>query len=182
MSNTKTEKVIIIGPSGSGKDFLLNGLVEFGLPKCIKYTTRPPRVNEENGVTYNFVSDEEFDKLSDDDLLLTEESFLINESNGNEKIWKYGILKNDFDKSQAIIMTPGEFSMLSEDVRKNCFVVYLDIEPPIRESRLLERNDTNDSVERRMKFDEKDFSNFKDYDLKVCDPDFSSEDIYNLMY
>jgi hypothetical protein len=33
-------------------------------------------------------------------------------------------------------MTPGEFKDVSEDSRKGCFVVYLDIDRGIRESRL----------------------------------------------
>jgi hypothetical protein len=36
-------------------------------------------------------------------------------------------------------MTPGEFKDVSEDSRKGCFVVYLDIDRGIRESRLFKR-------------------------------------------
>ena len=50
-----------------------------------------------------------------------------------------------------------------------------------RENRILKRNDDNDSVIRRLDADEIDFQNFKDYDLKITDPEFESIDIINLM-
>ena len=39
----KNEKVIILGKSGSGKDYLMRKLVERGLKGCLKWTTRPQR-------------------------------------------------------------------------------------------------------------------------------------------
>lgn len=36
----KKEKIIIIGPSGSGKDFLRKKLIDKGLKSVVKITTR----------------------------------------------------------------------------------------------------------------------------------------------
>ena len=91
------------------------------------------------------------------------------------------IFKEDFNNSQAFIMTPGELNQIDPITRKKCFVVYLDIDRSVRENRILKRNDDNDSVIRRLDADEIDFQNFKDYDLKITDPEFESIDIINLM-
>jgi len=50
----KTEKMLIVGPSGSGKDFLLRKLKELGLKTSVKITTRPKRQGEVDGVNYFF--------------------------------------------------------------------------------------------------------------------------------
>jgi guanylate kinase len=78
-------------------------------------------------------------------------------------------------------MTPGEFSNLTPEMRKGCFVVYLDIDRKVRESRLLGRQDKNDSITRRLDADDIDFQSYNDYDLKITDPEFSSDDVYDLM-
>ena len=173
MLNNKSEKLIIIGKSGSGKDHLLRHLKKEGLETSIKVTSRPKRVNEIDGVTYHFKTLEEFNNL---DLIVSQDFF-----NDKKEIWKYGILKEDFNNSQAFIMTPGELNQIDPIIRKKCFVVYLDIDREIREKRITKRNDNNDSLMRRLDADEIDFENFKDYDLKITDPEFESIDIINLM-
>lgn len=169
----KTEKIIICGHSGSGKDFLLRQLREKGLKTSIKVTTRPKRQNESEGVNYYFRTTEEFDNL---ELLVSQDFF-----NDKGELWKYGILKEDFSNSQAFILTPGEINQLEPELRKGCFVVFLDIDRNIRESRISNRKDHNDSTKRRLDADEIDFKDFKDYDLKITDPEFDVDSILSLM-
>jgi guanylate kinase len=78
-------------------------------------------------------------------------------------------------------MTPGEFKNITAEQRKGCFVVYLDIDRSVRESRLFKREDKNDSIKRRLDADEEDFKELNDYDLKVRDPEFTADDVYDLM-
>lgn len=78
-------------------------------------------------------------------------------------------------------MTPGDFLNIDSETRKNCFVVYLDIPRKTRESRLFKRQDKNDSIKRRLDADDLDFKDFSDYDLKITDPDFTADDVYDLM-
>ena len=77
---------------------------------------------------------------------------------------------------------PGKFDNVSEKQRKSCFVVYLDIDRKVRESRLHTREDKNDSIKRRLDSDEIDFQNLSDYDLRITDPEFNADDVYGLMY
>ena len=162
---TKNEKVIILGKSGSGKDFLMRKLTGKGLKPCLKWTTRPQRKFEKNGVTYNFVDDSEFLQSINENKFLTYQEFEVTPDDSDAEKWYYGVTTNEFESSQVMIMTPGEFKDITEEQRKGCFVVYLDIDRKIRESRLLTREDKNDSIKRRLDSDEIDFSGFTDCDF-----------------
>jgi guanylate kinase len=180
---SKKEKLIILGPSGSGKDFLIRKIIEKGLKPCLKWTTRPMRKGEQQGITYNYISEKDFLNNIKEDKFVTYESFYVTPQYSEPQTWYYGITRDDFESSQAFIMTPGEYESLDfkSDERKNCFVVYLDISRSVRESRLHNREDKNDSIKRRLDADEIDFKDFNDYDLKVTDPEFTADDIYDLM-
>ncbi len=173
----KTEKIIICGPSGSGKDYLLRELSSIGFVPSVKVTTRPKRDKEIDGSSYKFVKTEDFKNMLISEELLVHQDFL----NDMGHIWEYGILKEDFRRSQVFIMTPKEISQLPKDYRKNSFVVYLDIDRKVREGRLHIRKDKNDSISRRLDSDDLDFSNFRDFDLRLKDPEFEVETITGLM-
>ena len=173
----KTEKIIIIGGSGSGKNYLLNGLIAKGERYEPKITTRPIRSGEINGVDYNFMSNEDFMKLYNDKQIKTYQKFII-----KGEPWFYAVSKENYINNNLFIMTPFELEMLSEEERRGCYVVYLDIDESIRRKRILERNDNNDSIERRMSADRLDFLTFEDYDIKVSDSDFDIDLIYSFAF
>jgi guanylate kinase len=175
MPNTKKEKMIILGASGSGKDFLLRELVKKGLRYSPKFTTRPKRSLEREGIDYNYISNDKFIKMKDNEVKVYQ-SFPI-----GDEIWYYGITKENFNNNQVFIMTPHELSQLSEIDRVGTFIVYLDIPEDIRRKRISNRNDNNDSIERRIKADELDFKGFNTYDLKITDPEFDADSVYELM-
>ena len=64
--------VVLSGPSGAGKDAVLDEMARRGhrFHRVVTCTTRPPRQNERDGVDYFFVKHDEFDKLIADDGLL----------------------------------------------------------------------------------------------------------------
>ena len=177
----KKEKCLILGPSGSGKDFLMRKLVEKGLKPCLKWTTRPPRKFEQQGITYNFVSQSDFLESINENKFLAYQKFEVTPEGKDPETWYYGITQEEFEQSQVFIMTPGEFKNLTPEQRKGCFVVYLDISRQVRESRLFKREDKNDSIKRRLDADEEDFKNLTDYDLKIREPEFTADDVYELM-
>lgn len=172
----KNEKLCILGQSGSGKDHLLRGLIKKGLKYQPKITTRPKRKLEKNGVEYNFINEGEFKSLLDSNKIKVYQKIFT-----NQDIWYYGIDIQNFEENNVFIMTPHELSTLSKEDREKCFVVYLDIDENIRRERISRRNDNNDSVNRRIESDKKDFENFSDYDLKITDPGFEAETVYELM-
>jgi guanylate kinase len=161
--SVKTEKVIVLGKSGAGKDFLMRKLVEEkGLEGGLKWTTRPKRKLEKQGVNYNFVTESEFFQAIKDNKFLTYQKFEVEPEGSDPETWYYGITLDEFERAQVFQMTPGEFEDITPEQRKECFVVYLDIDRPIRESRLHIREDKNDSIMRRLDADDLDFKYFTD--------------------
>lgn len=181
MQMMKSERLIIVGGSGSGKDFLMRKLTEKGLRSCLKWTTRPIRKFEQQGITYNFVKEDKFKESITSNEFLTHQMFEVTPENSEKLTWYYGITLEEFNLSQVLIMTPMELGHITSDMRKCCFIVFLDIDRNIRESRLLRREDKNDSITRRLDADDIDFRNVFDYDLRVSDPEFSVDDIFDLM-
>ncbi len=96
--------VLVVGPSGSGKDTLMEAAEAAfpDLPTLVTCTTRTPRPGETNGVEYHFFSREEFERR------VSEGEFLEwAEYGGN----KYGTLKASVDQALdagEVIMTDME--------------------------------------------------------------------------
>ena len=73
---TKEEKkgtlIVLSGPSGVGKSTVIKELLEQrkDIYFSVSYTTRAPRENDVDGVTYNFVTREEFERMIRDNELL----------------------------------------------------------------------------------------------------------------
>jgi len=176
MSTDKKEKMIILGQSGSGKDYLRRKLIKLGLRYSPKFTTRPKRELESQGEDYDFVDYDCYVDLYNNKKVKTSQAFVINGVN-----WYYGITEENWKNNQLFIMTPYELKQISEEELKGCFVVYLNIDIETRRSRITRRNDQNDSIERRLLADLEDFKNYTYYDLAITDPDFEAEWIYDLM-
>jgi guanylate kinase len=72
--------IVISGPSGVGKDTLIERLLELdsNLRYSVSCTTRPPRPGEVDGVDYSFVSRERFQQLIDQGAFLENATY-----NGN---------------------------------------------------------------------------------------------------
>lgn len=80
--------LVISGPSGVGKDTVVNRLKE-SIPAAhfaITATTRPPRPGEREGVDYHFLSEAEYDRL------LAEDGFLERASVYSSR---YGVPKDE---------------------------------------------------------------------------------------
>lgn len=156
------KRIIIIGPGCSGKDFLKRKLEKEGFISSISYTTRPIRSNEKNGVDYNFITEEEFKHMSEQDSWQEQDCF---------RGWYYGTTKESFNKSNLFIKTPRGLESMNPVDRSECFVIYINLPKDILRKRLECRNDADD-VERRINTDEEAFSDFSDYDLMITDPNF----------
>ncbi|HKI54538.1 MAG TPA: guanylate kinase [Anaerolineales bacterium] len=64
--------IVISGPSGAGKDTVMQRMQERGLPFhfVVTATTRPKRDNETHGKDYFFVTKDEFARMIDEDELI----------------------------------------------------------------------------------------------------------------
>lgn len=155
-------KIIIVGGGGSGKDYLKKLFLDKGFKSDISYTTRPKRDDEEDGVDYHYVSEEDFDQMVGENKFLQWKSF---------RGWRYGTHKFEWNTKDIFIQTPEGLEALTERDRASSFVVFVDIKESIREARLRERNDADD-VERRLNADREQFDGFTDYDLRITNPEF----------
>lgn len=158
----KKEKLILIGASGSGKDYYRKKIVEeLGINYCPKFTTRPMREGEVEGVEYNFISDLEFDNLILDHKVLFYQRFMVNNC-----YWIYGYTIENYINSDLVILTPNELECITNlensKYLENTCIVYLNISEAVRRSRIMKRSDSNDDVDRRIESDRIDFSNFLD--------------------
>lgn len=166
------ERIIIVGKAASGKDYLRQILQELGLKYAVTYTTRPLREGERHGVDYMFISEEEGERLVAEDKFYEHVRF-------ND--WLYGTTKDQFYEDEVFIMTPKGLSHLATEDRDQSLVLYVDIKEEIREERLLNREMPGDSLERRIEADRKDFENFKDFDVRIYNPDFTEADVIGLL-
>ena len=156
------KRIIICGPAASGKDFLKTKFGNQGFELDISYTTRPIREGEENGVDYHFIIDTEFfDKYY---------NFYEYAQHGK---YYYATGTYEWETFDIFIMeTEGISEIIPED-RKNCFIIYLNPPQSIREKRLKEIRGWNDeNIAHRAKMDNEKFKDFKDYDMKITDPNF----------
>ena len=146
--------IVLLGRSCSGKDTICNELTKLEFHRIVTTTTRPMRDGEINGYTYNFVSDEEFQKKIDEDFFLEYKTYTV----ADGSVWYYGSPKQDFysDKDSIVILTPdGYRDFLKFNIPHKSIYVYSNVDTI--KKRLMARGDNKDEAERRVAHDIKDF-------------------------
>jgi guanylate kinase len=160
------KRIILVGKAGSGKDFMRRKLESRNFKYATSYTTRPAREGEVEGKDYFFITDEQAEQM-----IANGEFFEYVPFNG----WIYGTTLSQWNQENdesVFIMTPTGLSHVGPHDRKECFVIFVDIDKDVRRERLLNRNMPGDSLERRIEADELDFDNFTNYDIRITNPDF----------
>ena len=161
-----------MGKSASGKDYFKSFCQEKGLDLEVSYTTRPKRPEEIEGITYHYISKLAFLEMTKKGEFY-EFAFFNNEY--------YGTLNKTWQEKEVFIMTPGGIREIKKIDRKDCAIIYFDIDEEVRRLRLKDRSDNNDSIERRIEADEQDFKLFKDFDLRVTDPYYDASKILDII-
>jgi guanylate kinase len=164
VNSMKYKRIVLVGKAASGKDYARKVLELLGYKYEVSYTTRPPRTGEQDGKDYFFISEEEF-------------MYMIREDEFYEWVpfngWYYGTSRKQMQSDKSVfIMTPSGLAHMSKEDRAESFVVYFDIDIDIRRQRLSERSDA-DTVDRRIEADERDFSDFVNYDYVITNPNFT---------
>jgi guanylate kinase len=166
------KRIILVGKSASGKDHARKICQQWlGMHYAVSYTTRPPRDGEDDGVDYNFLSEQTFQEMIDRD-----EWYEYVVFNG----WYYGTSREQMELSNAVfIMTPKGMAHLEPTDRKESLVIYFDIEEDLRKARMAERGGNADTVDRRIEADRIDFADYVDYDVKISKPYYTIKDVYD---
>lgn len=139
----KKVTIIIVGGSGSGKSTLESNLVKMApeqFHKVLSVTTRAMRDGEAEGVTYNYVTKEEFKQIP------MVESV---EFGGNF----YGIPEREFqtDKDTICVVEPHGAQQIIEYIDNPYLLIYMG--PPNAEMMRL-RGDSEEMIQKRLEADD----------------------------
>ena len=157
-------RIILVGPTCSGKTFLRKRFEDKGFECDVSYTSRSMRPGETDGVHYHFLEKEIFEAM-------IEEGGFYEwvEYNGNY----YGTGQQEWDELPLFIMETDGIKHIRPEDRKTCFVIFLIPSRWVRQERMMnERGWDQLTVAARTKTDHEKFNKFKDYDLKITDPKF----------
>ena len=132
--------VCIIGMSASGKDTLANEICKYdrNIHLCVSHTTRPMRLNEVDGESYYFVTNDEFLQMKEDNLFLEDRTYKV----ANGELWRYGLSLQELHKhknSIAIVDLNGYIEIKNKFKSQDIYSVYLNANDDIRYSRYLKR-------------------------------------------
>ena len=145
----------LIGKSASGKTFVRDKLVkERGYKSLVTFTSRPPRKNEKQDITYHFISKEDFEQKIEKGFFAEWKKY-----DTEQGVWYYGTALTDCydaDDDTVTILTPDgvrdlqtlEIPMVVIDLYSNLNTI---------KQRLSIRGDNQKEVERRIEADIKDF-------------------------
>ncbi len=158
------KRIIICGPTCSGKTVLRKRLEDKGFVFDVSYTTRQPRPGELNEIHYHFIDRETFNHGIDNGWF-----YEWVEYNGNY----YGTGNAEWNELMCFIMETDGIKHISFEDRKNCFVIYLNPCEDVRIKRMIsERGWSIDAISDRLETDRKKFKDFLDYDLEITNECF----------
>lgn len=161
---------IIIGNSGTGKDFLFRSLLnnqEINVLPIISSTNRPMRNGEVNHREYNFYSDKDLNILRNTpNYFLEERCYKTIDTNGKETNWYYCSPRVNPKNTNylTILDCAGALTYIKEYGIKNIEVIYVTASIETRKQRVFLRDTTNynaDEWNRRLQTE-------LDTDEKIC--------------
>lgn len=160
-TNDKIKIIALFGESGAGKSFTLNEMYDYYvylfadamIHKIVSCTTRPKRTTETNNKDYHFITELEFMKMVEDEMMIEHTIF---------RDWHYGTAITNLDPEKINI---GVFNIegiknLSKMDNVELYPVYITAYPHVRLYRSLQREGfKGDAREicRRFLADEQDF-------------------------
>lgn len=147
---------IILGKTASGKDRTVNELTsKYDFNKIITYTTRPMRKNEEQDITYHFISEDDFKQKINDNFFAEWKTY-----NTEFGVWYYGTSLEDLengDDNSVIILTPAGYRDIIKKVSKRPISILINTDDETIKNRLVKRGDNPKEAERRLIHDNEDF-------------------------
>ena len=152
------KKIILVGPSAAGKDFIRNKFREKGFRVDISYTSRPLRDTEIDGIDYHFIGDEFPYRISQNDFY---------EYIKHGEYW-YGTGMREWNNSEVFIMETEGLKHISAEERKNSLVIFINTPQHIRIKRMKQRGWDNNKMRDRIMIDENKFQGFTDFDIEIC--------------
>ena len=160
--------IIFSGPSGVGKSTIINELINHKeLYFSVSHTTREKRHNEENGVDYFFINEDEFNNLINNDFFIEYEKY------GTDF---YGTGMDQLSTSNPItvldVEVNGATKLLNEN--KSFIGIFIDIENEELIERLKERGHDEKFINKRMILANEQRSKINEFDFIVKNVDINT--------
>ena len=165
---------IIAAPSGCGKTSLVEALIKKTKNLCVSvsHTTRPPRLDEVNGINYYFVSINEFEEMIKQNAIVEHAMVFDNYYGSSTKL-----IREKLDEGVNVILEIDWQG--ARQVKENMpNSVSIFILPPSKEAllgRLQQRaQDDEITINKRMSDAQNQMRHFNEFDYLVINDDFSS--------
>src|SRR5512134_2601274 len=173
--------IVISGPSGVGKDTVMQRMKERGLPFhfVVTATTRPKRANEIHGKDYWFVSKEEFARMIDEDELI-EHAIVYGDYKGIPKQQVREALASGMDVVMRLDVQG------AETVRKmahDALMIFITTESEQELVRRLEmrRTETADSLALRIATARKELKRVEAFDYVIVNREFHLDETVDII-
>ena len=165
----------ILGKSSTGKDTIYREICDdkdLKLNPVILYTTRPIRDGEKNGITYNFVNEEEYAKIKASGRIIEERVY-----NTMHGLWRYFTAEDENlrldEASYIMIGVLSSYVSIRDYYGEDKVVpIYIEVDDGIRLERALKREQKPENGKyaemcRRFLADAEDFSEDKIREAKI---------------
>lgn len=165
---------VVSAPSGAGKTSLVKAMLEkdSGILVSVSHTTREMRPGEVDGVDYNFVAMDEFNKMIEASAFLEFAEVFTNKY-GTSQLWVQEQLDNGKD---VILEIDWQGAQQIRRLMPECLSIF--IVPPSKEAlreRLNNRGqDSEEVIEHRMSEAVSEMSHYGEYDYLVVNDDFDT--------
>jgi guanylate kinase len=156
---------IITGPAGAGEDSVIKELGKrIDFEKVVTTTSRPMRPEDKEGVSYYFISKEEFEKKIEKNEFF---EFAL-EDNGNY----YGGTYEELERVRAAekpVIWKIDFkgAIAAKTLLPEAKSIYLSIPPELIEKRLRARGESEDVIKSRIEYSRGWYDNEAIFDFKV---------------
>ena len=152
------KRIILVGPTASGKNFIRDQFFNKGYSIDCSYTTRKPREGETDKADYNFLSEKEFRNMIHDDLFYEWTKYGDNH---------YGTGLWEWDNRDIFIMETDGVSKIKPDDREECLVIFVNTSYETRMVRMVNRDWDKRKILGRTVTDKVNFGDFTDFDIQI---------------
>lgn len=151
--------ILLVGKTAAGKDTIQNELIKMGYNMVVSYTTRPPRKNEVDGISYHFITQEDFLQKEKEGFFAETTSYNV----ATGETWYYGSAIQDLSNEKVMIVNPEGLKQIRKIDSLNPIAFYIMACEETIWNRLRQRGDNASEARRRLNADDEDFKDILEH-------------------